>query len=211
MVKHNNVIPNGHFHKKWQQMVKTWFDQPARKLRRRIARSKKAALVAPRPVEGLFRPTVRCQTQKHHLKLRAGRGFSLAELKAAKIPKKEARTIGIAVDHRRKNRSTESLSTNVRRLRNYKKRLILFPKRSSKPAKQDSPKEVLAEAKQLTKSILPVRQPKLKIRHAKITEEQKKKGAFFLQRKLRADVRLLGARKKKAAEKAAQEALTKKQ
>ena len=35
MVKHNNVIPNGHFKKKWQFRVKTWFNQPARKLRRR--------------------------------------------------------------------------------------------------------------------------------------------------------------------------------
>jgi large subunit ribosomal protein L13e len=35
MVKHNNVIPNGHFKKKWQFRVRTWFNQPARKLRRR--------------------------------------------------------------------------------------------------------------------------------------------------------------------------------
>lgn len=27
MVKHNNVIPNGHFHKDWQARIKTWFDQ----------------------------------------------------------------------------------------------------------------------------------------------------------------------------------------
>lgn len=27
MVKHNNVLPNGHFHKKWQRRVRTWFDQ----------------------------------------------------------------------------------------------------------------------------------------------------------------------------------------
>lgn len=27
MVKHNNVIPNGHFHKYWQSRIKTWFDQ----------------------------------------------------------------------------------------------------------------------------------------------------------------------------------------
>ena len=36
MVKHNNVIPNGHFKKHWQNYVKTWFNQPARKQRRRI-------------------------------------------------------------------------------------------------------------------------------------------------------------------------------
>ena len=27
MVRHNNVIPNQHFHKDWQNRVKTWFDQ----------------------------------------------------------------------------------------------------------------------------------------------------------------------------------------
>ena len=42
MVKHNNVIPNGHFKKHWQNYVKTWFNQPARKQRRRIGE-----LIAP--------------------------------------------------------------------------------------------------------------------------------------------------------------------
>jgi hypothetical protein len=35
-MKHNNVIPNGHFKKHWQNYVKTWFNQPARKQKRRI-------------------------------------------------------------------------------------------------------------------------------------------------------------------------------
>lgn len=35
MVKHNNVVPNGHFKKDWQNYVRTWFNQPARKKRRR--------------------------------------------------------------------------------------------------------------------------------------------------------------------------------
>jgi large subunit ribosomal protein L13e len=34
MVKHNNVVPNQHFKKKWQFYVRTWFNQPARKQRR---------------------------------------------------------------------------------------------------------------------------------------------------------------------------------
>lgn len=36
MVKHNNVVPNGHFKKHWQNYVKTSFNQPARKTRRHI-------------------------------------------------------------------------------------------------------------------------------------------------------------------------------
>ena len=43
MVKHNNVIPNQHFKKKWQFRVKTWFNQPARKERRRIGASPSTA------------------------------------------------------------------------------------------------------------------------------------------------------------------------
>lgn len=31
MVKHNNIVPNAHFHKDWQRRVKCFFDQPAKK------------------------------------------------------------------------------------------------------------------------------------------------------------------------------------
>lgn len=54
--------------------------KPGRKLRRRNARLQKAARVAPRPVDKL-RPIVRCPTLKYNRRVRAGRGFSLAELK----------------------------------------------------------------------------------------------------------------------------------
>ncbi len=54
--------------------------KPGRKTRRRNARLQKAAAVAPRPVDKL-RPVVRCPTLKYNRRVRAGRGFSLAELK----------------------------------------------------------------------------------------------------------------------------------
>ena len=79
-MKHNNVVPNGHFHKDWQRFVKTWFDQPAKKVARRQARSAKAARLAPRPVNQL-RPAVRGQTIKYNSKVRVGRGFTIEELK----------------------------------------------------------------------------------------------------------------------------------
>merc|ERR1712062_909655 len=132
-MKHNNVIPNGHFHKHWQNYVRTWFNQPGRKKRRRIARQKKAVKISPRPVAGPLRPVVRCPTFKCNTRVRAGKGFTLDELKAAGIGAKYAKTIGIAVDHRRKNRSTESLQSNVQRLKEYKSKLIVFPKKQSKP------------------------------------------------------------------------------
>ena len=79
--KHNNMIHNNHFHKQWQNYVRTWFDQPGRKKRRRIARVKRALQIAPRPVAGALRPIVRCPTFKYNTKIRAGRGFTLEELK----------------------------------------------------------------------------------------------------------------------------------
>lgn len=79
------MIPNGHFHKDWQRYVKTWFNQPARKYRRRQNRIKKAKAVAPRPARGPLRPIVRCPTIRYHTKVRAGRGFTLDELKVGVI------------------------------------------------------------------------------------------------------------------------------
>ncbi|MBO1362175.1 ribosomal protein L13e, partial [Acetobacter sacchari] len=66
------------------------------------------------------------------MKLRAGKGFSLEELAAAGIPKKHAPTIGIAVDHRRRNRSLEGLQANVQRLKTYKAKLVVFPRNAKK-------------------------------------------------------------------------------
>ena len=80
-MKHNNQLPNAHFRKDWQRRVKTWFDQPGKKHTRRRLRQEKAARIAPRPVDGLLRPAVRCPTFKYNMKMRAGRGFTLAELK----------------------------------------------------------------------------------------------------------------------------------
>ena len=59
-------------------------------------------------------------------------------VQAAGVPKRVAPTIGIAVDFRRKNRSIEGLQTNVQRLKEYKSKLILFPKKLSNPKKGDA-------------------------------------------------------------------------
>merc|ERR1711874_954207 len=86
-MKHNNVLPNAHFKKDWQNRVKTWFNQPGRKKSRRVARQKKALAIAPRPVAGSLRPVVRCPTYKYNTKVRMGRGFTLEELKTAGLVK----------------------------------------------------------------------------------------------------------------------------
>lgn len=60
------------------------------------------------------------------------------DLQEAGIPRKLAPTIGIAVDHRRSNHSQESLTANVARLKTYKARLILFPRKSGQHKKLDA-------------------------------------------------------------------------
>ena len=57
MVKHNNVVPNQHFHKKWQTSsrgplhIKSWFNQPGKKKSRRLKRAAKAAAKTLRAAE----------------------------------------------------------------------------------------------------------------------------------------------------------------
>jgi len=126
MVKHNNVVPNLHFRKDWQRFIKTHFDQPKKAKRRAVIRRRKAATKAPRPLKKL-RPVVNSPTKRYNMRLREGRGFSLLELRRSKMHPKFARTIGIAVDPRRRNKSQEGVSRNVKRLKGYMRRLVLFP------------------------------------------------------------------------------------
>ncbi|KAL3653778.1 60S ribosomal protein L13B [Castilleja foliolosa] len=200
MVKHNNVVPSSHFRKHWQNYVKTWFNQPARKTRRRIARQKKAVSIFPRPTAGTLRPIVHGQTLKYNLKIRAGKGFSLEELKAAGIPKKLAPTIGISVDHRRRNRSLEGLQTNVQRLKTYKAKVVVFPRRARKFKNGDSTPEELATATQVSGAFLPIVREKPTVELVKVTNELKSFKAFDKLRLERTNARYVGVRAKRAAE-----------
>merc|ERR1712236_169732 len=151
-------------------MGKTWFNQPARKIRRRQNRVAKAARVAPRPL-GKIRPVVACPTYKYNLKQRLGRGFTLEEVKAAGLSKKYARTIGIAVDHRRRNKSVESLQLNAQRLKEYQSKMILFPINAKKPRKGDSTPEELSKAVQLAGKVMAVKPVVKRLRAMPITED----------------------------------------
>merc|ERR1712072_1541248 len=216
-MKHNNQIHSVRkFRKYWQRYVKTWFDQPARKKRRRTARDKKAAAVAPRPVAGCIRPLVHGATVKYNAKVRIGRGFSLAELKDAGIGKLEARSLGISVDPRRRNRSVEGKQANLQRLKEYKARLVVFPrnaKKLKKGWKADSGADETTTAEQTSdKVVMRPAAATSKVECRKIKAEEQ--GAFTT-RVLKAawnDARLCGFREKRAAEraeKAAQDALKK--
>ncbi|KAL1780708.1 60S ribosomal protein L13 [Sigmodon hispidus] len=171
----NGMILKPHFHKDWQRQVDTWFNQPARKIRRCKAWQAKARRIAPRPAASPIRPIVRC-------------------------PTKVARTIRISVDPRRRNKSTESLQANVQRLKEYRSKLILFPRKPSAPKKGDSSAEELKLATQLTGP------EKGRV----ITEEEKNFKAFASLRMVRANARLFGIRAKRAKEAAEQDVEKKK-
>ena len=206
MVKHNNIVPNQHFRKDWQRYVRTWFDQPAKKKARRVHRIVKAKQVAPRPLN-LLRPVVHAPTVKYNMKLRQGRGFTLDELKAAGVQRKAALGLGIAVDHRRKNRSEEGFTLNVQRLKLYSSRLVVFPRNpTSKRAKKgDSSKEELAQAKQVTAlQTLPTsamaHTHKSKAR--KVSKAEREATVAAVLRKALTDEKLWGVREKRAKDKA---------
>merc|ERR1719201_281755 len=201
IMKHNQVVANIHYKKWWQRYVRTWFDQAGRKERRRSNRQKKAAAIAPRPTAGSLRPAVRCQTQRYNTKVRLGKGFTLDELKEAGIPKKLAGTIGIAVDFRRKNRSTESLQENVARLKLYKSKLMVLP-RKSKAKKGDTTRQEAQNVPQnTTKEIIPLPKASLKEKARAITDEEKAFSAKMALRTARANKHYEGRKRKRADEK----------
>jgi large subunit ribosomal protein L13e len=176
MVKHNNIVPNVHLRKHWQRRTKAHFDQPAAKLRRRQRRDAKSRAMSPRPIQKL-RPVVSSTTRRYAGKVRYGRGFTLDELKAAGISAGFARTVGIAVDHRRTNTSAEQLQLNTERLSTYKSKLILFPLKEGKAKKgqiNDSTAEALkgpAASAQVSGRVMPRASPAQATEYVAITKE----------------------------------------
>lgn len=198
MPKGNNALQRNHFRKDWAEIaVRTWFNQPARKQRRRSTRAAKAAAIFPRPLETL-RPVVHCPTIKYNRKVRLGRGFTLSELKAAGINRREALSLGINVDRRRRNESEKSLRTNVQRLKEYKSKLVLFPKNPAKPKKSDASKEDQAKVSQLSGDVLPLKESVSRVETMNLKDIDPKASAYTTLRKARQDAKLVGYRVKKA-------------
>ena len=169
------------------------------------ARAEKAKKIFPRPVSGNLRPIVHGQTVKYQSKRRLGRGFTLEELKEAGIPSKLAPTIGIAVDHRRHNRSLESLQENVNRLKAYKANLVLFPRRMKKPKAGDASAEELKAVAQIKDTVMPLTKAPATVQKVQITEEMRNEKAYSTLRLERMNARMAGVRAKRAAEAAAAE------
>ena len=198
MVKHNNVVPNIHCRKKYCQSsrgplkVRLTLDQATKKKSRRLARAAKAAAIAPRPLQ-LLRPAVHCPTQRYSSKVRLGKGFTLEELKVAGLTARYARTVGIAVDHRRTNKSGESLALNVARLKEYKGKLIVFPKkRLSKVKNGDSSAAECKAATQFEGTIQPLAAASKEIVMADIPSQEV--SAFTTMRVAMKETRVTGHR-----------------
>jgi large subunit ribosomal protein L13e len=127
--------------------------------------------------------------------------------------------LGVTVDHRRRNRSEESFTVNVARLKKYKGKLVVFPRRTNKRAAGGKNTDVfqgadskLADVKAVytqnkAKTVFPVVAPVVKSKARKITEEEKKVRVTAVLRKAMTDAKLWGVRevrqKKKAEEAAA--------
>jgi large subunit ribosomal protein L13e len=131
------------------------------------------------------------------------------EKQAAGISRHYAPTVGIAVDHRRQNLSEESLAANVERLKEYMSRLIVFPRKSNKPKKGDTPKD-LQNVEIVTKIGTNIPPPSGFSEIKKSDMPKPTEGGAYTQlRKARSNRRLLGVREKRAKDKAEADAAKK--
>jgi large subunit ribosomal protein L13e len=125
----------------------------------------------------------------------------------AGIPRKMAPTIGIAVDPRRQNLSEEALKENVERLQEYKKRLIVFPRRNGQQRQGDGPAADVKKAKKGEGLVVNITDALAVVNVAKVEEVKMKdvEGEEAAYRKLRiarSDARYVGVREKRAKTKA---------
>ncbi|XP_040582783.1 large ribosomal subunit protein eL13 [Lepeophtheirus salmonis] len=96
-----------------------WFNQSIQKTLRRKKRIAKAKVLYPCPLKKL-KPVVNCQSQRYQNKKKLGRGFTIEELAEAGFKSvNEAKSLRIAVDQKRKNKSNETYEENVLRLKEY--------------------------------------------------------------------------------------------
>ena len=113
-----------------------------------------------------------------------------------------APTIGIAVDHRRQNLSEEGIAANIQRLKDFKARLILFPRKSNKAKKADTPKDQRnVETTQTLSSVLPTVSGFSEIKKSEIPKAAEG-GAYKTLREARSSARYAGVREKRAKDKA---------
>jgi len=185
----SKVLPNVHLNKDWQEKVKTFFNQPAKKLQRRKQRAAKAAKSTPNPTHFL-RPAVRGMTRRYNNKVKLGRGFTKDELKLAGIRGLNfARSIGICVDLRRKDTCSETQKMNAERVKEYVSKMILHPRKNAdkKPqvleATPDQLKTAEAMQQNTTKTVIPLPKPESAFSWGSITKDMKEQSVYKTLRK----------------------------
>lgn len=89
--------------------------------------------------------------------------------------------------------SEEGKAINVARLKAYKERLIVYPKKADKPKKGDATAEELKA--ETTRATLPIPPSYTPEQPRKITEEERQFKAYRILRDARAEQRHAGARK----------------
>jgi len=182
------------------QKVKCFFNVNGHKTRRSAKRADRAAAKSPAPIDFL-RPTVKACTRRYASKIRFGRGFSLAEIRAAGLTPAFARTVGISVDHRRHG-SNQMEEANIQRLTTYKANLVLFPRVEGKAKKgeiADSTTRLdTAQLKQSGVIALPAVKPRVGL--AALTKDLKSKKVYRSIREARINRKYEGIRIKRAKE-----------
>jgi len=104
--------------------------------------------------------------------------------------------------------SEEGKALNVERLKAYKSRLVVFPRKSSKPKRGDSTGDDLQA--ETTRAALPLPDPYVHEPPRKITDDERSFEAYRTLRIARANARYEGKRKLRAAKKEEEEANKKK-
>lgn len=85
-------------------------------------------LLLKNSIDTKLKPLVHCPTFMHNMKVRFGRGFSLLEIKKAKIAKNYSNSIAISIDKRRRRKNLLKLS-NINRIGEYLSKILLVKKK----------------------------------------------------------------------------------
>jgi large subunit ribosomal protein L13e len=182
------------------QKVKCFFNVNGHKTVRSQKRADRAAARSPAPLD-LLRPTVKACTRRYASKVRFGRGFSLEEIRAAGLTPAFARTVGIAVDHRRHG-SNQMEEANIQRLTTYKANLVLFPRVEGKAKKGEIADSTtrLDTPQNVEGGVLALPVVKVRVGLAALTKDLKSKKVYRSIREARINRKYEGKRIKRAKE-----------
>ena len=109
------------------------------------------------------------------MKLKKGKGFSFAELKAVNVKPSYAKTVGISVDPRRKNRTEEEFQRNVEILKDYMKNLVILPRDPKKQINGMTLKQLIEKVPQTSQKSKAVQEITDKVEFREVTEKDIKK------------------------------------